>query len=59
MREPQHERAIEDRKPQENLELYHYSQGRLVTNGLDIGRIHMHTMLIHNVPKILDLCYAK
>ena len=59
MREPQHEPTIEVCKPQEAAELCQCCWVRPVPNGLNLGKIHMHPMLIHNVAKILDSRHAK
>jgi hypothetical protein len=49
MRESQHEPAIEIGKAQEALKLSECGWGWLVMDDLDLGWIHMHTMLINDV----------
>ena len=59
MREPEHEPVIEVGKLQEVAEICQHCHGRPVPNVLNLGKIHMHPILIHNVTKILDSCQAK
>jgi hypothetical protein len=49
MRESQHEPAIEIGKAQEALKLSECGWDWLVTDDLDIGGIHIHTMTINDV----------
>jgi hypothetical protein len=49
MGESQHEPAIEIGKAQEALKLSECGWGWPVTDDLDLGWIHMHTMLINDV----------
>ena len=49
MRESQHELAIEIGEAQEALKFSECGWGWLVTDDLDLGWIHMHTMLINDV----------
>ena len=49
MGESQHEPAVEIGKAQEALELSECGWGWPVTDDLDIGWIHMHTMFIIDV----------
>jgi hypothetical protein len=54
MREPQHKLTVEVGKVQEATELGRFLQGHPIVDELDIGWIHMHTLLIHDVSQILD-----
>jgi hypothetical protein len=54
MREPQHKPVIEDGEAQEVVYLGQCFQGRPIGYDLDLGWIHMHTLLIHDVSQILD-----
>jgi hypothetical protein len=49
MRESQHECAIEIGEAQEALKLSDCGWSWLVTDDLDLGWIHMHTMLFNDV----------
>jgi hypothetical protein len=49
MGESQHEPAVEIGKAQEALKLSECGWGWLVTDDLDIGWIHMYSMLINDV----------
>jgi hypothetical protein len=49
MGESQHEPAVEIGKAQEALKLSECDFGWPVTNDLDLGKIHMYTMLINDV----------
>jgi hypothetical protein len=49
MREYQHEPAIEIGEAQEVLKLRECGWGWSVTDDLDLGWIHMHTILINDV----------
>jgi hypothetical protein len=53
MREPQQTLTIEFGEAQEATELNQCLQGREIVNELDLGWIHMNTLLIHYVSKIL------
>jgi hypothetical protein len=49
MRESQHEPVVEIRKAQEALKLSECDRGWLVMDDLDLGWIHMYSMLINDV----------
>jgi hypothetical protein len=49
MRESQHKPTIEIGKAQEAPKFSEFGSGCLVTDDLDLGWIHMHTMLINDV----------
>jgi hypothetical protein len=49
MRESQHKHLIEIGEAQEALKLGEFGWGWLVMNDLDLGWIHMETMLINDV----------
>jgi hypothetical protein len=58
MRESQHEPTVEVGEAQEATELYHSLRGWPVMNELDLGRVHMHPMFIHDVPQVLNLIHV-
>jgi hypothetical protein len=53
MRELQHKPMVEFGKAQEVVQLGHCLRGRSITDDLDLGWIHMHTLFIHDVSQIL------
>jgi hypothetical protein len=59
MREPQHKPTKEVGKDQEFVELGHCLQGQPITNDLELGWIHMHILLIHDVSQILDSMHVE
>jgi hypothetical protein len=59
MREPQHKPVVEVGEAQEVAELDECLQGWPITDDLDLGCIHMHTLLIHYVSQIVDSLHAK
>jgi hypothetical protein len=59
MGESQHEPAVEIGKAQEALKLSECGWGWPVTDDLDLGWIHMYTMLINDVAQVMDLSMPK
>ena len=59
MRESQHEPVVEIGKAQEASKLKECGWGWLVTDDLDLGWIHMYTMLINNVAQVMDHVHAE
>jgi hypothetical protein len=59
MGETQHEPAIEIGKVQEALKLSECFWGWTVTYDLDLGWIHMYTMLINDVAQVMDPVHAE
>jgi len=59
MGEFQHEPVVEIGKAQEDLNLSECGWGWQVTDDLDIGWIHMYTMLINDVPQVMDFVHAE
>ena len=59
MGESQHEPSIEVGQSQEALKLDECGRGWPVTDDLDIGWIHMYTMLINDVAYVMDLVHAE
>jgi hypothetical protein len=59
MREPQHKPTVEVGKAQEVAELGHCLRGRPIVDDLDLGWIHMYTLLIHDVSQILDSLHVQ
>jgi hypothetical protein len=59
MEESQHELEVEIGKAQEAPKLSECGWGWLVTDDLDLGWIHMYTMLINDVAQVMDLVHAK
>jgi hypothetical protein len=59
MGESQHELVIEIGKAQEALELSECFWGWPVTDDLDLGWIHMYTMLINYVAQVMDPVHAE
>jgi len=59
MREPQHEPVVEIGKAQRVAKLYYSGWGWPILNNLYLGWIHMHALLINDVPQILNLGHAK
>jgi hypothetical protein len=54
MGESQHEPVVEIGKAQEAPKFSECGWGWLVTNDLDLGWIHMYTMLINDVAQVMD-----
>jgi hypothetical protein len=54
MGESQHEPMVEIGKAEEALKLSECGWGYPVTDDLDIGWIHMYTMLINDVAQVMD-----
>jgi hypothetical protein len=54
MRESQHDPAIEIGKAQEAPKFSECGWGCPVMDDLDLGWIHMHTMLINDVDQVMD-----
>jgi hypothetical protein len=54
MGESQHEPTIEIGKAQEASKLSECGWGWQVTNYLDLGWIHMYTMMINDVAEVMD-----
>jgi hypothetical protein len=59
MGESQHEPAVEISKAQETLNLSEYGWGWPVTDDLDLGWIHMYSMLINDVSQVMDPVHAE
>jgi hypothetical protein len=59
MGESQHEPAIEIDKAQEAPKLSEFGWGCPVTDELDLGWIHMYTMLINYVALVMDPFHAE
>jgi hypothetical protein len=59
MGESQHEPEVEIGKAQEAPNIDECGWGWLVTDDLDIGRIHMYAMLINDVSQVIDPIHAK
>jgi hypothetical protein len=59
MRESQHEPAKEICKAQEASKLNECGWGWPVMNDLDLGWIHIHTMMINDVEKVMDHIHVK
>jgi hypothetical protein len=59
MGESQHEPVVENRKAQEALKLNECGWGYPVTDDLDLGQIHMYTMLINDVAQVMDPVHAE
>jgi hypothetical protein len=59
MREAQHKCAVEVGKAQEVVDLGHCLRGRPIMDDLDLGWIHMHNLIIHDVSQILDSLHAE
>jgi hypothetical protein len=59
MREPQHKPVVEVGEAQEAAELGQCLWGRPIMDDLDLGWIHMHTLLIHDVSQILDSLHVE
>ena len=59
MGESQHKPVVEIGKAQEALKLSECVWGWPVTDGLDLGWIHMYPMLIKNLSQVLDHVHAK
>jgi hypothetical protein len=59
MGESQHEPAIEIGKAQEASKLSECGWGWPVMDDLDLGWIHMYTMLINDVAQLMDPIHAK
>jgi hypothetical protein len=57
MGESQHEPAVEIGKAQEALKLSECCWDCIVMDDLDIGWIHMYTMLINDVSQVMDLVH--
>jgi hypothetical protein len=59
MREPQHKHVVEFGEVQEATELDYFIQRQPIVNDLDLGWIHMHTLLIQDVSQILNSLHVK
>ena len=59
MREPQHKPVVEVGKAQEAAKLDQCLLGQLIVNYLDLGWIHMHTLLIYNVSQVLNSLHVE
>jgi hypothetical protein len=59
MGEFQHKPAVEIGKAQEDLKLNECGWGWPVMNDLDLGWIHMYTMLINDVAQVMDPVHAE
>ena len=59
MREPKHEPMVEIGKTQEVLDLWYGGWGWPIPNDLYLGWVHMYTLLINDVPHILNLGQPK
>jgi hypothetical protein len=59
MGESQHKPAVEIGKAQEAPKLSECGWGWLVTDDLDLGWIHMYTMLINDVAQVMDPVHAE
>jgi hypothetical protein len=55
MREYQQEPTIEVGQAQEDAYLFHSIGGWLVANDLDLGQVHLHPMIIHDISQALNL----
>jgi hypothetical protein len=53
MREPQHKLAVKVVEVEEAMELGQCLRGQPIADDLDLGWVHMHTLLIHNVSQLL------
>jgi hypothetical protein len=59
MGEFQHELVVEIGKAQEDLKLSACVLGWRVTDDLDLGWIHMYTMLINDISQVIDIVHAE
>jgi hypothetical protein len=59
MGETQHKPIVEIGKAQEAPKLSECCWGWIVTNDLDLGWIHMYSMLINDVAQVMDLTHAE
>ena len=59
MGESQHEPVVEIGKAQEDLKLSECGWGRIVTDDLDLGWIHMYAMMINYVAQVMDPVHAE
>jgi hypothetical protein len=59
MGEFQHKLAVEIGKAQEASKLSECGWGWSVTDDLDLGWIHMYTILINNVAQVMDHVHAE
>jgi hypothetical protein len=59
MGDSQHEPTVEIGKAQEALKLGEFGWGCSVIDDLDIGWIHMYTMLINDVGQVMDTVHAE
>jgi hypothetical protein len=58
MGESQHEPVVEIGKAQESPKLSECGWGETVTDHLDLGWIHMYSMLINDVAQVMDLFHV-
>ena len=59
MRETQHEPIVEISKTQKYADLFQSGWGWPIPNDLYLRWVHMYTLLINDVPQILNLGQAK
>jgi hypothetical protein len=59
MREPHNKPLLEFGEPQEVVKLSHLLQGQPIVDELDLGWIHMYTLLLHDVSQILDSLHVE
>ena len=59
MGESQHKNAVEIGKAQEASKLSECGWGWPVTDDMDLGWIHMYTMLINDVAQVMDPIHAE
>jgi hypothetical protein len=59
MGESQHEPVVEIGKAQESSNLSECGWGWIVTDELDLGWIHMYTMLINYLAQVMDLVHVE
>ena len=59
MSESKHKFAIKFGEAQEDVEICYSFQFWEIMNELDLGWVHMHPMLIHDVSKVLNPLHVK
>jgi len=59
MREPHNKPLVEVGECQEVAKLSHLLQGQPIVDELDLGWIHMYTLLLHDVSQILDSLHVE
>jgi hypothetical protein len=59
MREPHNKPLVEVGEPQEVAKLSYLLQGQPIVDELDLGCIHMYTLLLHDVSQILDSLHVE